>query len=576
MDYQKARTIRKGGLLSLLNQKLFEENKGVKGAIGETISDTFKAQATGLKESLDPLNWIRKLTGEGALGDFAVTSFGRLLNRKDKDITSFGGYGRKKLKSKKDPKFTTINSGPIKPLKAGDSISDILGKMYNFMMKSHEEYKRNDEIEKSFRQEQLDEDERRHRALVDAIKKYTKKGFSGQNDGRKKDDSGFNFPDVGDIIDSALMFRGAPGLGRAGARLLNRVGGPLKKLGRAFLPKVLREKIPFLREPKVTQPPPKNIPRSAPTGNKPPPRGSSKAVNDLKAKRMSRGGPAMEPGSQKSYRPAEGSTTPLEKVGKTAVKTSAKALNGAKKLLKFLTSAPGLSTIASVAVSAYEISTAIKAHEEGKIDEKEMQLRIVKSLGAGLGSVAGGIVGAEVGALFGGPIGAILGGVGGAIYVGAKGEDAAAALYKFFTTTNEKTLEEKQAAIEKLPAVRQNNAGAMHGTRNTKNEPTTKTTEPEFVKDAKDFTDKFKNQLKSSAGKGRGYSPNTQPVPKTSSVPDMKSSENSLPESTAPVVAVNNTKNNIGGKPPKVLQTASAKMRDSNILYQVKNNSVPV
>ena len=56
----------------------------------------------------------------------------------------------------------------------------------------------------------------------------------------------------------------------------------------------------------------------------------------------------------------------------------------------------------------------------------------------------------------------------------------------------------------------------------------------------------------------------------------MQSPVSSTGETNAPVVAVNNTTNNIGGKPPKVLQTASAKLRDSNIQHQIRNNSIAV
>jgi hypothetical protein len=56
----------------------------------------------------------------------------------------------------------------------GDSVADILGKMYNFMIKSEQIYKLNYEIEQAFRQEQLDEDEHRHKELVKAIKGFTK------------------------------------------------------------------------------------------------------------------------------------------------------------------------------------------------------------------------------------------------------------------------------------------------------------------------------------------------------------------------------------------------------------------
>jgi hypothetical protein len=132
MDYQDARRIRKSGLLSLIAEGYFEANKGLGGSIGGAISDKFKARAVGFKESIDPLNFVRKLTGEGLLGDVAVTGFGRLVGRKDKDIAAFGGYKRK---NKKDSRYASIGSGPIRPLRMGDSESDILGKCITSWLK---------------------------------------------------------------------------------------------------------------------------------------------------------------------------------------------------------------------------------------------------------------------------------------------------------------------------------------------------------------------------------------------------------------------------------------------------------
>jgi hypothetical protein len=169
MNYQEARRVRKTGLLSLINEGIFDEGKGLGGAVGGAISKRFKAKSVGIQEALDPLNWVRKLTGQGAVGDLAVTGLGRLFGRSNSAITAFGGYGRKNKNKKKNPQRTTVGAHQIKPLKVGDSSADILGKMYNFMQKTHEIYKLNYQIEDAFRQEQMDEDERRHKKLIEAI-----------------------------------------------------------------------------------------------------------------------------------------------------------------------------------------------------------------------------------------------------------------------------------------------------------------------------------------------------------------------------------------------------------------------
>ena len=167
MEYSKASRLRKQSLLSLIGEKKFEEHKGLGASIGGAISDKFKAKLTGLQASLDPLNLVRKLTGKGAFGDIATTAAGRLFGRSDKSIAYFGGFRRKPRN--KNPNFTTIGNGPVRPLRVDDSIANILGKMYNFMRRTSEKQIEEDEIAKAFRQEKLDNDDRRHKELIKAI-----------------------------------------------------------------------------------------------------------------------------------------------------------------------------------------------------------------------------------------------------------------------------------------------------------------------------------------------------------------------------------------------------------------------
>ena len=185
MEYSKAKRIRKTGLFKLIAQKKFEEGQGLGSSIGGAISDKFKAKATGFKEAFDPLNMTRKLFGKGLIGDVAVTGLGRLFGRKESDIDYFGGFKRK---TKKNPNFSSITPGVIRPLKFGDSVADILGKMYNFMLKTDEKKKVNDEIEAAFRQEQIDEDERRHQELIKVVKKFTGKKATATKDSKDTDD----------------------------------------------------------------------------------------------------------------------------------------------------------------------------------------------------------------------------------------------------------------------------------------------------------------------------------------------------------------------------------------------------
>ena len=586
MDYQKAREIRKTGLLSLINEELFEKNKSVRGAVGSAISSRFKARATGIKESLDPLNWVRKAAGQGALGDLAVTGLGRVFGRKDRDIKAFGGYGRKNSKVKKDPKITSVGNGPIRPLTVGDSVSDVLGKMYNFMTKTHQVYKIDSEIEQSFRQEQLDEDERRHKALVDAIRKFTgRRGIAGKKDDKNGGGLGLlGGLGIAGLADSLLDMskRAVQGASRPISKILRGVARPFASMGKKLFSNAFESKVPVNIGPAARASKPAGPINRTTRGANAPSRGSVAFKEDMKARRVGRAVTQTE--TAKSLTRVEKTVEAVKPTAKKAVEVSGKALRGAKGLLKFLSSVPGLNSLIAGGFAYVQIQQAINDHENKKITEQEMHKQIVSAVGGAIGAVAGGTIGAGVGAAVGGPVGAILGGIAGGIYVGAKGEDAAEALYKFFTTSQEKTLEEQQAAIDRLPKIRQSNTemtpegaafSAMHGTNNPKNAPTTQTTEPEFSKDIRTWAKDYKEKLKSSAGKGRGYSPVTQPIPKTSDVPQVQSPTSSTGTNT-PAVAVNNTVNNIGGKAPKVLQTASAKTRDSNIQYQIRNSVISV
>ena len=161
--------------------------KNTTSAVGGYALDKLSDATSGIRKRLDPRNIARQMAGPGLLGDVAegLTS----------GAMKATGFGAKKLfglvsKKKKDPRYTTVSNGPIRPLKLGDSVADILGKMYNFMLKTDQVYKLNGEIEQSFRQEQIDEDERRHKALVKAIKDFTKK-YKKDDTKEKKEKGGF-------------------------------------------------------------------------------------------------------------------------------------------------------------------------------------------------------------------------------------------------------------------------------------------------------------------------------------------------------------------------------------------------
>lgn len=168
MDYRKAQQLKNKSLISLIAKKKFQEGQGLGSSIKGAISDKFKARATRFKQKFDPLYWLSSMVGKGVIGKSITTVAGRAFGRSEQDIGYFGGYSRGK-KYKKDPRRTTFGAGPIKALRIGDSSADILGKTYNFVQKTYEEEKRRYETEKVFREEQMEEDERRHKKLIEQI-----------------------------------------------------------------------------------------------------------------------------------------------------------------------------------------------------------------------------------------------------------------------------------------------------------------------------------------------------------------------------------------------------------------------
>lgn len=176
MDYSHAAKIRNRGLLDLIAKKKFEEGQGLGASIGEAFSQKSKARMMGIKEAFHPMRMVRALTGSGAIGKSIRTVAGRAMGMSEDDIKYFGGFKRDARHNApdKDPNFTTISGNSLEEPKAGDSTADIMEKLFTFMKSTREHDKLSRQVEESFRQEQIDEDDRRHKELVKAIK-----GFSG-------------------------------------------------------------------------------------------------------------------------------------------------------------------------------------------------------------------------------------------------------------------------------------------------------------------------------------------------------------------------------------------------------------
>lgn len=488
MDYQKARQTRKSGLLSLIGEKRYEEGQSVKGAIGGAISDKFKAQVAGIKEQLDPMNWIRKLTGKGALGDIAVSQYGRMRGRSDKDIQAFGGYKRKK-KAGDDPQITTVSAGPIKPLETGDSTSDILGKIYNFMLKSDEVHKLNDQIKKAFRQEQFDEDGRRHDKLVKAIKEYIKKNKKSETEGKDEKESDSNIKGLFGAV-SALV----AGIAIIGSALSAFAVGILATPGAESFRKGLQD----------------NSMLGAASGD------TALAAGILDANQ------GEAPGVVRARQ---------------------------EKLKEALKDAPMMTRVYGVDQDKY-------LKEKGYSDQE------IKDMTMGLGDKA---------------------------KLSAKEEESRN--QKLIASFEKKGSDVTKATEDELKAVYQQQVdyGALGAQSRVKKDP--KTADKDDVVKAT-LINKVESELQKRSDSPAASSPATavpaaasaasspapQAIPKSANadIPTQVNPEQSLGKGETVIPIVNNTVNTVGGKPPKLIQTSTAKPRNSDLNRYLRDISVVV
>ena len=182
MTYQEARKLRNTGLFDLAAQNI-ASGGGVIGSLGSAISNKLKAKVTGIKEKFDPLNIAKKLTG-----NFGAAVLGKLTGRSKRDIQYFAGgkrYGSSagvtqdsNLDAIQPALYTKVAEGQRQRMKKGESVTDVLGKLYNLIKRGYDQDENyrdhdiNDKIKKEKR------DKKWHKELLEAILgKKTKKSL---------------------------------------------------------------------------------------------------------------------------------------------------------------------------------------------------------------------------------------------------------------------------------------------------------------------------------------------------------------------------------------------------------------
>lgn len=160
MEYRTAKSIRGRSLSSMITERIVSGG-GVSSSIKRAISDKMKAKATGIKEKFDPMNIAKFLTGGSNLGPAIL---GRLTGRKKSDIEYFTNRGnRTATRIGKTNEIGTIG---------GDSLG-VIKSLFVLIKKSHEEDLKLRETERTFREERVNEENRRHQEFLNALKAYT-------------------------------------------------------------------------------------------------------------------------------------------------------------------------------------------------------------------------------------------------------------------------------------------------------------------------------------------------------------------------------------------------------------------
>jgi hypothetical protein len=175
INYQQAKRIRKASLSDIFaDQLLFE--KTIASAMKKTVSLKVRAKIKGYKEKFDPLNIAKMMTFGSKIGPALL---GRMTGRDRKDIEYFTGRLRpireaqiKAEKIKKDPS----QGGNMK------GSNEMLVKIYKFMVDAHDNEIRSSELRKNQEESANLAKAKRHKELLDALKKLTGEGSGGSTD----------------------------------------------------------------------------------------------------------------------------------------------------------------------------------------------------------------------------------------------------------------------------------------------------------------------------------------------------------------------------------------------------------
>jgi hypothetical protein len=198
MGYKHARDIRKKSFGSLLA----EQEGGLGESLKKTISLKTKAKMTGIKETFDPLNIVKKFTFGS---DWAPAMLGKLTGRSKEDT---GYFANAKMKASQVGGGNTATK--VGAMESGESsMSGILSQILTLLQKTNEEDTARKEEANQYKEILDAKREKRHKELIEALTGKKTKTADKVKDAPPEANTNSMF---GSLLDALGGFKSALGL----------------------------------------------------------------------------------------------------------------------------------------------------------------------------------------------------------------------------------------------------------------------------------------------------------------------------------------------------------------------------
>jgi hypothetical protein len=172
LTYQKAAKTRKQST-SDLTAKNIVQGQSVDSAIKSAFKEKTKARITGIKETINPLNIAKKVTGGSSLGPALL---GKIIGSSQEEIEYFSDMKKtKKGKKNRDPLFVNMLVAGVQNVRGRDGLADVFGKLYELIKSHTEEEKIHDELMHTNKKLAEEEEQKKHEEIIDILTNKTKK-----------------------------------------------------------------------------------------------------------------------------------------------------------------------------------------------------------------------------------------------------------------------------------------------------------------------------------------------------------------------------------------------------------------